>query len=207
VIISHSKEFVFIKTRKTAGSSVQKVLWTFCDPKEDEATGDDFPGDPHVKGFVIKGTLGEEMWGKYYKFTIERNPWDKVVSLYWWVKVIYNMPDNFRDWCLKSGKNMLEGRISRDWYFNTDWGHYTNRGEVIVDFIMCYETLEYDFQELMSNRLGLPWDMNVQKLPMLKNQENPHHQYYTEYYDLETKALVAEVFSKEIEYFYYRFGK
>lgn len=206
MIISHSRKFIFIKTRKTAGSSVQKVLWQFCDPYQDEATGDDFPGDPHVKAVNIKGSLGQKMWDDYFKFTIERNPWDKVVSLFWWVKVIYNMPDNFRDWCLRSGENMLRGRIHRDYYFPTDWGHYTQTNEVIVDFIMGYESLRYDFDELMNFNLHLPWDSEKDELPKLKNDVNPHNKPYYSYYDDEMQQLVADVFKHEIGYFLYKFG-
>jgi hypothetical protein len=32
MIISHSKRFIFIKTRKTAGSSLQKALALSCSP-------------------------------------------------------------------------------------------------------------------------------------------------------------------------------
>lgn len=204
MIISHSRKFVFIKTRKTAGSSVQKVLWTFCDPKQDECTGDDFPGDPHVRAVIARGSLGEKIWCDYFTFSIERNPWDKVVSLFWWVKVVYNMPDNFRDWALRSGENMLKGRIHRDYYFNTDWLHYTNKSKRIVNYVMFYEGLDAHFKHVCEVKLGIPYD-DIPDLPRLKNKTNPRNKPYQAYYDDETKGLVEEIFKQEIGMFGYKF--
>ena len=38
----------------------------------------------HIPAKEIRRLIGEEIWNGYYKFTIEKNPWDRQVSLYHW---------------------------------------------------------------------------------------------------------------------------
>ncbi|MBV9787310.1 MAG: sulfotransferase family 2 domain-containing protein, partial [Chloroflexi bacterium] len=120
MIVSHKHRFIFLKTNKTAGTSVEIALSKFCGPDdiitaisvEDERTRRElgyrgqqnhtlsFPR--HLfsswKGWLLAGghlynhmsarearsVLGKQIWDSYYKFCIERNPWDRVVSLYYW---------------------------------------------------------------------------------------------------------------------------
>ena len=89
-IISHSNKFIYIKTRKTASTSVQTLLGRFCE-KNDILT----PIKPvtshqvflynklakkhkgiisHMSASKIKKQVGSKIWNQYFKFTFERNP-------------------------------------------------------------------------------------------------------------------------------------
>ena len=121
MIVSHRHKFIFIKSRKTAGTSVEIALSRFCGdedivtPIRPETTEElekmGFKGAQnyrlsplqftvhdwrerlrgkrpafrdHLPAASIKKVLGDKVWNSYFKFSIERNPYDKAVSRYYW---------------------------------------------------------------------------------------------------------------------------
>ncbi len=76
----------------------------------------------------------------------------------------------------------------------------TNKGNVGVDFLGRYETLQRDFQ-FVAKRIGLPAGIQLPRL-----QAAPHRANYVEYYTANTRRLVGERFRDDIETFDYQFG-
>lgn len=107
MLISHTLEIIFIKTRKTAGSSFERYIYeNHFNPELDILTGSKIDSTPWVnisesaKGHMgwneVKTLIknhGKDWWDRYTKVTIERNPWDKVVSQFWFYRKHHQQPD------------------------------------------------------------------------------------------------------------------
>tara|TARA_A100001015_G_scaffold74947_1_gene83181 strand:+ start:1094 stop:2683 length:1590 start_codon:yes stop_codon:yes gene_type:complete len=94
MIISHKHKFIFVRPRKTAGTTMQNVLSKICGEDDIITSGYDegnrnidkscWDGHPHPHLWDIKNLVGNDIWNDYYKFTFVRNPFDITVSRFFW---------------------------------------------------------------------------------------------------------------------------
>jgi hypothetical protein len=197
MIISPKYQFVFIATEKTGCTSVYNSLENIDDSKK--IIGNLVPKD-HNNYLYSKHTSCSEFTNNhsefidYFKFAFVRNPWDRVVSWYMFSKSLEN-PDQSRDLTGIGFKEYIK-KFGNIWS-NEQQDQYKFVG--CCDFIGRYENLQNDFN-IICDKIKIP----QQKLPR-KNATK--HKHYTEYYDDETKRIVAERFAKDIEHFNYKFGE
>ena len=206
-MINYEKQFIFVHIPKTAGESIEKLLFNrtkknqrrmLFGSRNKYQTGE----LQHLMAHHIKEEVGPDVFSDCFKFSFVRNPWDKLVSQFHF-SVQYRKP--LRD-LLKIDKNSsfkdyLNSILVLD--VNVQWDHqhkfvYHNN-ECLVDFIGRFENLQEDFK-IVCDKIGIP------------RQELPHsnkstHKHYTEYYDDETREIVAEKYAKDIEMFGYEFGE
>ncbi len=216
MIVSHKYRFIFLRTEKTAGSSLRMALqslldendlqasmrrprWAKFSPIHHGALKRDFPQwfglHPHATASQVRDVVGRKIFDSYYKFAVERNPWDRQVSLY-----------AHRQW--KKGKPA--DHFDRDMrsliYRNTEyvrlnnWSIYAIGREIIADRILRYERLAEEIDELVTT-LGLPGPLDMPRLRSYM-AGRPH---YSTYYSGFTRDLIATWYAKEIEALGYKF--
>ncbi|WP_297802303.1 hypothetical protein, partial [Arenimonas sp. GDDSR-1] len=99
------KRFLYFKTKKTAGTSVEIYFEPHCLPpgswRPEHARaetvsaygiiGSRMHGRSntdvwfnHMPAVLVREHLGHEIFNAYYKFCVIRNPYDKMVSRFWW---------------------------------------------------------------------------------------------------------------------------
>ena len=211
MIVSHEHNFIFVKTRKTAGTSLEVFLEPLCG-EQDVVT----PVSPayqdsetathksrncqgfrnHAPADMIRSLVGEPVWDSYYKFSVERKPWDKMVSMYWWRKFQYKIDDDFASFCRRA---ILQP--DNVYTCPSDFHFYTIDSKLCVDKVIQFESLLDDFSSVCEHlHLG-----RVDTLPRAKSKLRKEKHHYSEYYDDELRDLVAERFRNEIELFRYEF--
>lgn len=105
MIASFTNDFVFVKTRKVGGTSLEIVLSSWCSgedicspiPPEDEELRARYGGAArnfrgpgggvrfynHMPAADIRFAL-PELWERAFTFSVDRHPYEKVVSRAWW---------------------------------------------------------------------------------------------------------------------------
>ena len=210
MIISHKHKYIFVKTSKVAGTSTEIFFENLsfsheprhCQPEiinEDGIVGhrgevDHLEKPPtwlnHCNLKKIKKLLNnDDLFNEYFKFSITRNPWDRVVSAYHH----FSPETSFKE-CVVGGFSKF-GQI------------FHLFGEHIDDvYFIRFENLNEDV-EYVCKKIGLDYDMNNFGTYKSEHREHSKNKHYTEYYDEETKSIVAEKCKKDIEYFNYKFGE
>ncbi len=218
MLISHLCRFIYLKTRKTAGTSVEIYFEPYCvDLKSYFGEAEGRPAaisaqgvagsrlgsaDPrwynHMPAEEVRELAGRETWEAYYKFCVIRNPFDKVVSFFW-----HEASEQARVQ-LGSADFSDVRRTFAAWTelerFPVDRGIYTIGGMPAVDRFLRYEQLSEDLREICG-RLSLPWQ--PARLGRYKGEFRKRAEPFEEYYTVEAAARVAKAFAWELEYFGY----
>lgn len=207
MLLSHDYKFIFIKTKKTAGTSIEISLSRYCNhpndiitpiSKEDEKIREaleTIPKNFRGKGFrnhmpakEIQQKIETHQWKSYFKFCFVRNPWDALVSMYYF-RVKRGSEQRSFPTFVKSFKGL------------NNYQKYTDRkGDVAVNFIGRYENLLKDLN-VVCRHLGIPFDG---WLPEAKGNLREGNSYQS-FYNSELKRLIYKKFKAEVDYFGYRF--
>ena len=194
MIISHRHKFIFVKTRKTAGSSIEKYLIDYLG-ENDICTGSKMDNTPKMNTSERSGHLGWEHisrnfkneWKNYFKFAVERNPWDKMVSAYYFFKKTNpkKVEKGFENFIMHCDKE-------------NDWNKYARGSEIMVDKLINYDKLHESF-------LDLPIPYNGELLKVYMKSDTRTQKDYRSMYSDSTKKIIEEKFKNSIEYFNYTF--
>ena len=206
-MISHRHKCIFIHIPKCGGTSIEDILFK---PLKERTTKDlwmlpneyQTGGLQHLMSSHIIEEVGGDIFSKYFTFSFVRNPWDKMVSQYnYTIAKRKDLLDHIGITKSASFEEYINCVSSTEIFVQWDQQYkflYINK-KCVVDFIGRFENLQEDFN-VVCNKIGIP----QQQLP---HKNATKHKHYTEYYDDETRQIVAEKYAKDIEYFGYEFGE
>lgn len=218
MLISHRYRFIFFRTEKTGSTSVSQALRELCgNTVQSLNAGNPEPTDAmcgkggtlrrywptmfglwyHASARQVKAVLGEERFASYFKFSIERNPWDRQLSLYSHRKKKHGSRDltNFdRDIRSPLWRALHHSRLS-------NWNIYSINGTPCIDYMIKYEQLNEGFDEVL-RRISAEGKAT---LTHRNSSERKDGGEYRARYSDESRALVAKWHKREIEAFGYEF--
>lgn len=213
MLVSHRHRFIYTKTAKTASTSVEVFFEPFCvdDPDwrprhgreaEESPAGivgyrGPSPGDSpwynHMSAREIRDRLGSDIWNAYLKFCVVRNPFDLLVSWFWFEQRTKTPPGD----PVATFRASLEERIPV-----LGRSAYLIDGDWCLDHYLRYEQLESDISTL-ADTLGL--DVETENLPRLKTGIRDNSLPVAAYYDADLVRRVRHRFAPELERFAYDF--
>ena len=180
--------YSFIHINKTGGSSIETAL-----------------GAPliHETARVFRDLIGQQRWDHRFSFAIVRNPWDRTVSQFHYRQMINqtglaNDPLSFKDWLMRVYIERTPEYVDEDKMFLTqsEWV-CDEQGRIMVDYIGRFENLQQSWDDICT-----ALHREKSQLPHVKKSSRGK---YRDYYDAESRAIVAEYFRADIEMFEYSF--
>lgn len=227
MIVSHKHKFIFLKTKKTAGTSIELALSPFC--------GDSDILAPLARAEESLRTVrGAQNWKMHGWWESERPIWQRR-----WLKFnaqdygFYNhMPAN-------EARSLLSGEVWRTyfkfafdrnpWDRQVSFYHQRHRrrrkppsfeeflyrdkrarlnnydiysldGQVCLDFLGHYENLDEDLEHVLK-RIGITGPVELPHVKSFTTVRVPYQTYYTDI----TRDIVASWYAREIALLGYKF--
>ncbi len=160
---------------------------------------------PHMPIWLIKERLkplsdryNYDIFKNFYKFGVIRNPFDTLVSYYYWINSTKNnaKPKTFYEILkeLESNKHPNYGLLNLNKLMDK------NFQEILCDKIIKFEDLNKDLS-LVFNRLGIPFDG---KLKIFKKKSN-NDGNYRKFFDNDSRKIIERIFWKDMKMFDYSF--
>lgn len=229
MIISHKYKFIFLKTNKTAGTSIEIALSRFCKPDDiitpisvdDEKIRRElgYAGPQnfyspicdyrlrdigrlflkgkrkkryynHITANEVKKNISNEIWENYFKFCFERNPWDRVISLYY-ARCRAEARPSIAEFIEQQNTFSILKRGGYDVYMIDD--------KVAVDRVCLFENM-YEELDFICQHLCFPVKMI---LPKAKSNFRKDKRCYKQILTNNEYDQIKSFFGKEIEMFGY----
>lgn len=217
-LISHRAKFIFLKTFKTASTSIEVALEPLCLPegaptgahyREASVTEAGIVGArgqavrtaewrAHMSARAVKRQIGDDIWRRYTKITVVRNPFDRMVSQFFFGQTVARRAE--------LAKSFTETKAAfRTWLRDADVTR--NRNKLFIglsyqpDHVLFYENLEADFAALLRGLGEIP-----RNLPCLKADSRVRPEPWAAFYDEESRRIIETASGFEMAYFGYSFS-
>jgi hypothetical protein len=136
----------------------------------------------HMPAAQIREHAGARIFGRYFKFAVERDPRDRLISYYFWLG--REKESSFRDFVAGFEPT-------------PNWQRYTIDGQLAVDRLIRYDRLEDGLREVLAP-LGIAWEG---ALPRAKSGFRPPEATVAALFDGDLTRQVEQRFARDFEFY------
>ncbi len=207
MLISDSHQFVFVHIRKAAGTSLRQILERVSLPKNNHwwykllsrgglaVNYHKYSFRKHANLVGAERSMPADKFKKYFKFAMVRNPWDRLVSEFEYIKT-QPSHSRYKRLAAMDFAEFIEYQAKRPAAHQVNALTLKN-GEVGCDYVGKLETLDESLEV-------------IAKFTRLSFGELPHinkvqRRDYRSYYDDALKERVEKLWFKDIKTFDYEF--
>ena len=191
--INNKDKLIFIHIPKNAGISIEEAL---------------FNKKIGHKSILQFESHDKKKCNKYFKFTVVRNPYDRLVSAFYFLKKGGRNPvdkawaennlkgiEGFNEFVFKLTNKKFAKKILNHQHFRPQYKYLVNsKGNINIDFIMKFETLSSDFEQLIQQ-------LNFRNIK-LSHKNKSNRKSWEEYYEDGMELIVYNLYKRDFESFY-----
>jgi len=144
-----------------------------------------------MPAWLVQKRVPARTWDEYFKFCVERNPWDKVLSHYY-------MTAARAGGSLSLDQYLARGRFPINYFRYTD----PSGARIIIDRVVRYENLMRDLAEVFA-QVNVRFEGNLGV--RAKSEYRTNYTPYQEVFNEDQRRIVEQAFAREIELHGYRF--
>ncbi len=156
--------------------------------------------DKHATAYEIRDSIPKDVWGNYFKFCFERNPYDRLVSFYYWRIRNLKQPPSFEEFAFAAISSDIQHQKKYNARGFSNRPFYIVDNQEVCDRICKFEDLKEETRSVCDH-LGIPWDG---VLPRIKSAFRPKMPY-ANYYSKQLVQAMEKAFNYELNRFNYRF--
>jgi hypothetical protein len=176
--------FAFVHINKCGGSSVEIALGIQKD---------------HASARTMRNAMGDDEWARRFTFSLVRNPFDRVVSIYYYrvrarIAGLEDRHVNINQWIAKVWDDRDPAYLDDALLLGPAEDWLCEDGALMVDFVGKLETLDEDWK-VVTDRLGI--DKSLERVN--RNARPP----YRDVLDTTARAVIEKSFRADFERYGY----
>lgn len=205
-MLFHSEQTIFFHSGKTVGTAIEKAFGSTHDPNK--MNFDIFKGwDPennvylqHATPRFMKERIAPVVWHSYLKFTVVRNPYDRLMSVYYFLHDHHRKRfGSFEDFIQALPRVLRQDHLRNGSHYIPQHNYAYIGDERVVDVVLKFESIDSDFQRLC-DRLGK--QLTLTRYNTATSPARPKRPA-VELYSAESVRIMQELYNKDFEYFGY----
>ncbi len=219
-MLIHPKKLIFVHVPRTGGETIENYFLAEMGLDQRMRPAlllreklEDEQGPPHLSHLTAEqytryAYLSELDFEQYFKFSVVRNPWSRVVSFYHYLGYATKM--SFDTFVLEQ-LDELFSTPRLDWFVapSSDF-IYSNNDELMVDFVGKFENYQHDFDlvtsKLQTTQISLPIINSSSPTRCALSSAHQPKPPYQSYYTKECRDKVARLYKRDVEILGYSFS-